>query len=122
MFSVLERQKSRDFIGMYEMYENLMRFHIGFDLISRCSVKKKYCFFGSKFVSFRVLDDPCHSIYIRKVSFQHLLSALLNCFQLVYGSFGQNNLHCRLNFCPDKAISISFNCTGLSVVLNMVVS
>ena len=33
------------------------------------------------------------------------MSALLNWFKLVYGLFGQINLHRTLDFCPD--------CTGL---------
>ena len=34
-----------------------------------------------------------HSIYSKTVSSLHLLSALLNWFKLVYGSFGQSNMH-----------------------------
>ena len=38
-------------------------------------------------------SDSRHSIYIRTVSFKLLLYALLNRFKLVYGLFGQSNIH-----------------------------
>ena len=43
-------------------------------------------------------------LYIRKVSSQHLLSALHNWFKLVCGQFGQSNMNHTLNFCPRPAI------------------
>ena len=41
-------------------------------------------------------------IYIRTVSSLHLFSGLLNRFKLVYGLFGQSNMHRTLNFFPEK--------------------
>ena len=44
-----------------------------------------------------------HSKYIyRTVSCQQPLSALMNCFQLVYGPLGQTNMHSTLDFCTDQ--------------------
>ena len=39
-----------------------------------------------------------YSIYIRTVRSQRLLSALHNWFELVYGQFGQSNMHSTFNF------------------------
>ena len=38
----------------------------------------------------------------RTVSSKRLLSALLNWLELVYGPFGQSNMHRTLNFCQDQ--------------------
>ena len=54
-----------------------------------------------------LLPLSIHSIYIRTVSSQQLLSALLNWFKLVYGPFGQSNMQPTLDFCPDKARQIT---------------
>ena len=43
-----------------------------------------------------------HSIYIGTVSSQHLLSALLDCFKLVYASVGKSNMHRTLDFYPGQ--------------------
>ena len=43
-----------------------------------------------------------HSIYIRTVSSVPLFFALLNCFKVVYGPFGQSNMQGTLCFCPDQ--------------------
>ena len=40
------------------------------------------------------------TVHIWTVRFQHLLSTLLNQLKLVYGPFGQSNMHSTLNFCP----------------------
>jgi hypothetical protein len=49
-------------------------------------------------------DTNCSrcSIYIRTVSSQNLLTALLNWFKLVYAPFGQCKVHCTLDFWPDQ--------------------
>ena len=39
-----------------------------------------------------------HSIHIRTVSSYCPLSTLKNQFKLVYGPFGQSNMHCTFNF------------------------
>ena len=40
------------------------------------------------------------TLYIRKVSSNHLMSAMLNCFKLVYGPC---NMHQTLNFCQTQS-------------------
>ena len=40
------------------------------------------------------------TLYIRKVSSNHLMSAMLNCFKLVYGPC---NMHQTLNFCQNQS-------------------
>ena len=51
--------------------------------------------------SFKLMDNHCmNSIYIRTLSFYCLFSALLNWFKLVYGQFGQINMHCTLGLRP----------------------
>ena len=44
-----------------------------------------------------------HSIYIRTVSSQRLLSTFLIQLKLVYGPFRQSNMHSTLDFCPRPA-------------------
>ena len=44
-----------------------------------------------------------HSIYIRTFSSYRLLFTLLIQFKLVYGPFGQSNMHSTLDFCPRPA-------------------
>ena len=43
------------------------------------------------------------TVYIRTVRFQHLLSTLLNQLKLVYGPFGQRNMHSTFDFYPTPA-------------------
>jgi hypothetical protein len=49
-----------------------------------------------------ILTDH-HSIYIRIVTSQNLLSTFLIQFRPVYGLFGQRNMHSTLDFCPKPA-------------------
>ena len=42
-------------------------------------------------------------IYFRTVSSYRLLSTMLIQFKLVYGLFGQSNMHSTINFCPRPA-------------------
>ena len=44
-----------------------------------------------------------HSIYIRTINTWLMLSALLNQFKLVYGSFRQTNMYSTLDFYPGPA-------------------
>ena len=44
-----------------------------------------------------------HSTYIRTVSSQRLLSSLLIQLKLIYGPFGQGNMHSTIDFCPRPA-------------------
>ena len=48
------------------------------------------------------LEAVEQSIYTRTVSSRHILCALLNCFILLYGLFGQSNMHRILDFGPDQ--------------------
>ena len=47
------------------------------------------------------------NIYIKTVSYYRLLSTLLISFKLVYGSFGQSNMHRTLDFCPRQAMEMN---------------
>ena len=57
----------------------------------------------------------CHSIYIRTVSSQCLLTTLLNQLKLVYGPFGQSNMHSTFGSCsrlPSKETNAPLNKRG----------
>ena len=58
------------------------------------------CFLSQNGV--KILLVYMHSIYIRTVSYNHLLSTLQNWYRLVYGPFRQRNMHHTLKFCPDQ--------------------
>ena len=47
---------------------------------------------GLKSISFTNDTNTRHSVYIRTVSSEHMLSAFLNWIKLVYGPFGQSNM------------------------------
>ena len=53
--------------------------------------------------SFVRVNSFNQSIYIRTVSFYLLFSTLLIQFKLVYGPFGQSNMHITLDFYPRSA-------------------
>ena len=65
----------------------------------------RYCICWSQSWIFVITFD-CHvrhSIQIWTVSYQCLLSALLNCSELVYGSIEPSNNHRTLDHCPGQS-------------------
>ena len=60
-------------------------------------------------VSSAWLKQQC--IYIRTVSSQRLLSTLLNQIKLVYGPFGQSNMHSKLSRCLHQTSQEENECT-----------
>ena len=50
----------------------------------------------------KICEARGHSIHISTVSSWCLQSPLPNWFKLVYGLFGQSNMHRILEFCPDQ--------------------
>ena len=63
-----------------------------------CDISIKPIVFSTK-----IFNRVDHSIYIRTVSSQHLLSNLLTQFKLIHRLFGQSNIHSSLDFCPKSA-------------------
>ena len=57
------------------------------------------------------LASCCHSIFIRTLSSQCLLSTLLNWFKLVYGLFGQSNMHCTVHLISAQTSQKGCKCT-----------
>ena len=51
----------------------------------------------------RLAKHSKHSLYIRAVSSQRLLSTSLIQFKLLYGPFGQSSMQSTLDFCPRPA-------------------
>ena len=78
-----------------------------FNIISYFSGNYVLAGFSDKLRLMNLLIDDIktfrHSIYIKTVSSSGLLSTYLIQLKLVYGPFGQSNMHSTLDFCPRPA-------------------
>ena len=74
--------------------------------LERCSLKQNLVFELDKknaAEAQRKRSSAGHSIYLDSKLFAPVVCFADLQFKLVFGPFGQSNMHCTLDFCPDKA-------------------